>query len=146
MESLRQQNEDDYEDEESLVSESDSDENESIPPPLPPKRDIDLSNSNQYVQSLFSKKHYSINFFIFNRHMDTKNIKQERNKNKAEEEAEKTKIIADKLIVMKRKQQEQEKWERIKRSWFYPLRNLGIGVIALSGSVMLVAYLMNYKK
>lgn len=48
MESLRQQDEDDYEDKESLVSESDSDENESIPPPLPPKRDLDLSNSYEY--------------------------------------------------------------------------------------------------
>jgi len=126
MESLRQQDEDNYEDEESLVSESDSDENESTPPPLPPKRDLDLFNSNE--------------------HMDTTNTKEERNKNKVEEEAEKTKIMADKLIIMKRKQKEQEKWEKIKRSWFYPLRNLGIGVIALSGGVMIVAYLMNYKK
>jgi len=54
--------------------------------------------------------------------------------------------MADKLKIMKRKQKEQEKWEQIKRSWFYPLRNLGIGVLALSGGVMIVAYLMNYKK
>lgn len=78
--------------------------------------------------------------------MDTTNTKEVRNKNKVEEEAEKTKIMTDKLIIMKRKQKEQEKWEKIKRSWFYPLRNLGIGVIALSGGIMIVAYLMNYKK
>ena len=76
--------------------------------------------------------------------MDTTNTKDERNKNKAEGEAEKTKIMADKLKIMKRKQKEQEKWEQIKR--FYPLKNLGIGVLALSGGVMIVAYLMNYKK
>ncbi|CAI6361558.1 unnamed protein product [Macrosiphum euphorbiae] len=126
MESLRQQDEDDYDDEESLVSESDSDENESTPPPLPPPRDLDLSKPNDC--------------------METTNTKDERIKNKVEGEAEKTKIMADKLKIMKRKQKEQEKWEQIKRSWFYPLRNLGIGVLALSGGVMIVAYLMNYKK
>lgn len=78
--------------------------------------------------------------------MDTANIKEERNKNKAEEEAEKTKLMADKLIIMKRKQQEQERWERIKRSWLYPLRNLGIGVVAISGGVIIIAYLLNYRK
>lgn len=54
--------------------------------------------------------------------------------------------MADKLIIMKRKQKEQEKWEKIKRSWLNPLRNLGIGVLALSGGVMIVAYFLNYKK
>lgn len=78
--------------------------------------------------------------------MDTTNAKEERNKNKVEGEAEKTKIMAEKLKIIKRKQKEQEKWEQIKRSWFYPLRNLGIGVIALSGGIMIVAYLMSYKK
>ncbi|CAH1736925.1 unnamed protein product [Aphis gossypii] len=126
MESLRQQDENDYDDEESLVSESDSDENGLNPPPLPPPRDLDLSKSND--------------------RMDTTNTKDERNKNKIEEEAEKIKIMADKLKIMKRKQIEQEKWEQIKRSWFYPLRNIGIGILALSGGVMIVAYLMNYKK
>lgn len=56
MESLRQQDEDDYDDEESLVSESDSDENESTPPPLPPPRDLDLSKSNEYDTSLIMIK------------------------------------------------------------------------------------------
>lgn len=78
--------------------------------------------------------------------MDTTSTKEERNKNKVEEEAEKTKLMADKLIIMKRKQKEQEHWERIKRSWLYPLRHLGIGVVALSGGVMIIAYLMNYRK
>lgn len=85
-------------------------------------------------------------FFFFLSCIETTNTKDERNKNKVEGEAEKTKIMADKLKIMKRKQKEQEKWEQIKRSWFYPLRNLGIGVLALSGGVMIVAYLMNYKK
>lgn len=78
--------------------------------------------------------------------MDTTSTKEERNKNKVEEEAEKTKVMADKLIIMKRKQQEQEKWEKIKRSWLYPLRNFGIGVVALSGGIIIIAYLMNYRK
>lgn len=37
---------DDYEDEESSVSESDSDDNES-PPPLPPPRDLNLTKTNE---------------------------------------------------------------------------------------------------
>lgn len=45
MESLRQHDED----VESLVSESDSDENELTPPPLPPPRDVDLSKSKEYA-------------------------------------------------------------------------------------------------
>lgn len=49
MESLRSQDENGFDDEESLVSESDSDENESTPPPLPPPRDLDLSKSNEYA-------------------------------------------------------------------------------------------------
>lgn len=52
MESLRPQDEDNYEDEESLVSESDSDENESTPPPLPPPRELDLTKPNEYVISI----------------------------------------------------------------------------------------------
>lgn len=78
--------------------------------------------------------------------MDTTCTKEERNKNKIEEEAEKTKLMADKLIIMKRKQKDQEKWEGFKRSWLYPLRNFGIGVVALSGGVIIIAYLMNYRK
>jgi len=39
---------DDYEDEESSVSESDSDDNES-PPPLPPPRDLNLTKTNEYA-------------------------------------------------------------------------------------------------
>lgn len=151
MESLRQQDENDYDDEESLVSESDSDENGLNPPPLPPPRDLDLSKSNEYAISLVI---FKIIFYVLNlilhlfycSRMDTTNTKDERNKNKIEEEAEKIKIMADKLKIMKRKQIEQEKWEQIKRSWFYPLRNIGIGILALSGGVMIVAYLMNYKK
>lgn len=54
--------------------------------------------------------------------------------------------MADKLLMMKRKQKEQENWEQIKRSWLYPLRNIGIGVLALSGGVIMIAYLMNFKK
>lgn len=73
--------------------------------------------------------------------MDPTYTKEERNKSKVEEEAEKTKIMADKLLIMKRKQKEQEKWEQIKRSWIYPF-----GVVALSGGVIIIAYLMNYKK
>lgn len=46
---LNPSNEGDSEDEESLVSESDSDENESSPPPLPPPRDFDLRSSDEYV-------------------------------------------------------------------------------------------------
>jgi len=78
--------------------------------------------------------------------VETKNTKEERNKNKVEGEAEKIKIMADKLLMMKRKQKEQENWEQIKRSWLYPLRNIGIGVLALSGGVIMIAYLMNFKK
>lgn len=78
--------------------------------------------------------------------MDITNAKEERNKNKVEEEAEKTKITADKVLMMKRKQKEQEKWEQIKRSWFYPFKNIGIGLVAISGGVMIIAYFMNYKK
>lgn len=78
--------------------------------------------------------------------MDRKSTKEEHNKSKVEEEAEKTKIMAEKLKLMKRKQKEQERWEQIKRSWLYPLKNIGIGVLALSGGVIIVAYLMNYKK
>lgn len=75
-----------------------------------------------------------------------KNTKEERSKNKIEEEAEKTKIMVEKIINMKRKNKEQDNWEQFKRSWFYPFRHLGIGVLALSGGVMIVAYFMNYKK
>lgn len=78
--------------------------------------------------------------------MDTTNTKEERNKIKIDGEAEKTKIMADKLKIMKRKQKEQDRWEKIKRSWYNPLRNIGIGVLAISSGVMIVAYLMNYKK
>lgn len=52
MESLRSQDENGYDDEESLVSESDSEndsENESTPPPLPPPRDLDISKPNEYA-------------------------------------------------------------------------------------------------
>lgn len=80
------------------------------------------------------------------RHKDVPNTKEERNTNKVEGEAEKTKFLAEKIKTIKRKQKEQEEWEQIKRSWFYPLRNIGIGVLALSGGVMIVAYLMNYRK
>lgn len=80
------------------------------------------------------------------RHIDVKNTKEERSKIKAEEEAEKTKIMKEKLNMMKRKNKEQKKWEQFKRSWFYPFRNFGIGVLAISSGVMIVAYLMNYKK
>lgn len=78
--------------------------------------------------------------------MDTTNTKEERNKSKLEEEADKKKIMEEKLNLMKRKQKEQEQWDKIKRSWLDPLKKLGIGVIALSGGVMIIAYLMSYKK
>lgn len=78
--------------------------------------------------------------------MDTTNTKEERNKSKLEEEADKKKIMEEKLNLMKRKQKEQEQWDKIKRSWLNPLKKLGIGVLALSGGVMIIAYLMSYKK
>lgn len=83
-----------------------------------------------------------LNFSNINR----TNTKEAHHKNKVEEETEKTKIIADKIETVKRKLKEQEKWEQIKRSWLYPLRNLGFGILALSGGVMVVAYYINYKK
>ncbi|XP_050425107.1 tyrosine-protein phosphatase non-receptor type 2 isoform X2 [Adelges cooleyi] len=105
-ESLKKSNEDHYveddedddkgddDDEESLVSESESDDTESTPPPLPPPREIDQPNINEHNKS--------------------KNTKEDK-KLKLDEEAEKTKALADKLKLMKRKQKEQEKWEQIKR-------------------------------
>lgn len=75
-----------------------------------------------------------------------KNTKEERSKVKAEEEAEKTKVMKEKLNMMKRKNKEQKQWEQFKRSWLNPFKNLGISILAISGGVMIVAYLMNYKK
>ncbi|XP_050525174.1 tyrosine-protein phosphatase non-receptor type 2 isoform X2 [Daktulosphaira vitifoliae] len=124
-ESLNKAHENDSDDEESLVSESESDDTESTPPPLPPPRELDLSKNNK---------------------CNKLNCTNDDSKLKVDGDAEKTRALAEKLKLMKRKQKEQEYWEKIKRSWLKPLKSLGLGVLALSGGVMIVAYFINYKK
>lgn len=109
-----------------------SSESEEEPPPLPPPRVASLSTTRPPDRPLPSEP---LNHQPHHDH--SQNTRDDGLRERKREEANKK--TAETVSEMKRKQEEHEKWRRVKRSLFKPV-SLGLGAILLGGAALAIYF------